>query len=54
MLGYTSASELLGRNAHALIRHTRADGEAYPKDESRVFRAIVETNQGQAPSLRRR
>lgn len=42
MLGYASVTELLGRNAHALIRHTRADGEAYPKDESRVFRAIAE------------
>jgi two-component system, cell cycle sensor histidine kinase and response regulator CckA len=42
MLGYASASELLGRNAHALIRHTRADGAAYPKEESRVFRAIAE------------
>jgi two-component system, cell cycle sensor histidine kinase and response regulator CckA len=42
MLGYSRAPELLGRNAHDLIRHTRADGEAYPKDESRVFRAIAE------------
>jgi two-component system cell cycle sensor histidine kinase/response regulator CckA len=42
MLGYAGSGELLGRNAHALIRHTRPDGEAYPMDESGVFRAIRE------------
>jgi two-component system cell cycle sensor histidine kinase/response regulator CckA len=42
MLGYASADELLGRNAHALIRHTRADGDSYPMDESGVFRAVRE------------
>jgi two-component system cell cycle sensor histidine kinase/response regulator CckA len=42
MLGYASARELLGRNAHTSIRHTRADGESYPMDESGVFRAIRE------------
>jgi two-component system cell cycle sensor histidine kinase/response regulator CckA len=42
MLGYSSARELLGRNAHTLVRHTRADGESYPMDESGVFRAIRE------------
>ena len=42
MLGYASSRGLLGRNAHALIHHTRADGESYPMDESGVFRAIRE------------
>ena len=42
MLGYASARELLGRNAHTLIRHTRAGGKSYPMDESGVFRAIRE------------
>jgi two-component system cell cycle sensor histidine kinase/response regulator CckA len=42
MLGYADRGELLGRNAHALIHHTRGDGEAYPMEESGVFRAIRE------------
>jgi PAS domain S-box-containing protein len=42
MLGYAGSGELLGRNAHALIHHTRADGESYPMDESGVFRAARE------------
>jgi two-component system cell cycle sensor histidine kinase/response regulator CckA len=42
MLGYSSARELVGRNAHALISHTRLDGEPYPMAESGVFRAIRE------------
>jgi PAS domain S-box-containing protein len=42
MLGYARAGELLGRNAHTLVRHTRAGGRSYPMDESGVFRAIRE------------
>jgi two-component system, cell cycle sensor histidine kinase and response regulator CckA len=42
MLGYAGVGELLGRNAHDLIHHTRADGESYPMDESGVFLAIRE------------
>jgi PAS domain S-box-containing protein len=42
LLGYAGARELLGRYAHTLVRHTRADGESYPMDESGVFRAIRE------------
>ncbi len=42
MLRYASAAEILGRNAHSLIRHTRPDGEPYRTDESGVFRAIQE------------
>jgi PAS domain S-box-containing protein len=42
MLGYAGSGELLGRNAHALIHHTLADGESYPMDESGVFRAVRE------------
>ncbi len=30
ILGYGSAADLLGRNMHALIHHTRPDGSAYP------------------------
>ena len=33
MLGFTRY-EVLGRNMHKLVHHTRADGSAYPEDES--------------------
>ena len=42
MLGYSNVTDLLGRNAHELIHHTRADGAPYPTHESRVFRALKE------------
>ncbi len=48
MLGYAGAGELLGRNAHALVHHTRADGESYPMDESGVFRALRENRSSHA------
>ncbi len=31
LLGYYSAQSLLGKNMHALIHHTRADGDPYPE-----------------------
>ena len=39
MLGYTSEAELLGRDIHALINHSRADGRPYPASESNVYHA---------------
>ena len=33
MLGYEAADELLGRNMHAQIHHTRPDGSAFPQSE---------------------
>lgn len=33
LLGYDSASEIIGRNSHALSHHTRADGTPYPEAE---------------------
>jgi len=35
MLGYRQ-EEILGRNMHDLIHHTKADGSAYPKEESPI------------------
>lgn len=35
MLGYRQ-DEILGRNMHELIHHTRVDGSAYPKEESPI------------------
>jgi len=39
MLGYERESELLGRDIHAVIHHSRADGQPYPSNESNVYRA---------------
>ncbi|WP_213806214.1 PAS domain S-box protein [Granulicella sp. dw_53] len=39
MLGY-KPSEMLGCNAHALIHHTRADGSAYPPEDSPIRNSL--------------
>ena len=44
ILGFTR-EELLGRNAHEAIHHTRKDGSAYPVQECPIFRAF-HTGQG--------
>lgn len=41
MLGYEDAGEVLGRNMHGLMHHTRSDGSPYPVQECRVHEAIV-------------
>jgi len=40
LLGYSDASELVGKNIHAFIHHTRADGSACPEDECRIYGAF--------------
>jgi PAS domain S-box-containing protein len=40
MLGYSCAEELLGRNMHALIHHTRADGRPLEREDCRIYRAF--------------
>ena len=45
LLGYADPSQLLGRNMHALVHHTRKDGTPYPVEECRIFRAFLQ-NQG--------
>ena len=42
MLGYQDQSELLRKNMHALMHHTRADGTPYPTEECRVYKAFRE------------
>ena len=42
MLGYDSADELIGRNLHDVIHHSRADGSPYPVEECRIFRCFRE------------
>jgi PAS domain S-box-containing protein len=43
-LGYQNASELLGKNMHAVIHHSRVDGSAYPLDECRIYKAFQQGN----------
>jgi PAS domain S-box-containing protein len=40
MLGYGSDQELLGKNMHQLIHHTRPNGEPYPVDECLIYQAF--------------
>ena len=40
MLGYGTAAELLGKNMHELIHHTKADGSAYPVAECSIYQAF--------------
>lgn len=42
LLGYDSDAELLGKNMHELIHHTRPNGEPYPEHECRIYQAIQE------------
>ena len=51
LLGYADPSQLLGRNMHDLMHHTRRDGTPYPVEECRIFRAF---RQNQGSSCRRR
>lgn len=41
MLGYNDQSELLGKNMHEQIHHTREDGTPFPVHECRIFNAFV-------------
>jgi two-component system, sensor histidine kinase and response regulator len=41
MLGYESADDLLGRNMHALIHHSHADGSPYPVAQCRIYTAFL-------------
>ena len=40
LLGYSQDDEVLGKNMHALIHHTREDGTAYPAEECRIYEAF--------------
>ncbi|HMD38025.1 MAG TPA: CHASE4 domain-containing protein [Candidatus Acidoferrum sp.] len=40
--GYEDAADLLGKQAHGLIHHTRADGSSYPLEECPVVRSFHE------------
>jgi len=40
VLGFGSDEDLLGRNMHELVHHTRPNGEPYPMAECRIFQAF--------------
>ena len=40
MLGYNNQSELLGKNMHWQIHHTRRDGRPLPAEECKIFKAF--------------
>ena len=42
LLGYGSDEDLLGRNMHQVIHHTRPNGEPYPVQECRIYQAYRE------------
>lgn len=42
ILGYDDVSQLLGKNMHTLIHHTRKDGTPYPEEECKIFEAFRE------------
>ncbi|MFQ5967150.1 MAG: adenylate/guanylate cyclase domain-containing protein [Acidimicrobiia bacterium] len=42
LLGYDSDADLLGRNMHELVHHTRPNGDPYPMAECRIFQAFRE------------
>jgi PAS domain S-box-containing protein len=44
-LGYECLDEVLGKNMHSLIHHTRADGARYPAEECGVHR-VTRTGEG--------
>ena len=39
-LGYSQPGELLGKNMHFLMHHTRPDGTPYPIEHCRIFKAF--------------
>ncbi|KKL50021.1 hypothetical protein LCGC14_2309670, partial [marine sediment metagenome] len=40
ILGYKSEKDLIGKNMHELIHHTRADGTEYPGVECKIYKAL--------------
>jgi PAS domain S-box-containing protein len=40
LLGYCEPTQVLGKNLHALIHHTRQDGTPYPVEECHIYEAF--------------
>ncbi|MEW6164678.1 MAG: ATP-binding protein [Pseudomonadota bacterium] len=41
MLGYADESELIGKDMHATMHHSRPDGSPYPLDECPIHRSVI-------------
>ena len=41
LLGYDKEAELIGKNLHEMIHHTRADGSPYPSEDCRICHAYL-------------
>ena len=41
LLGYQDPVELIGKNIHNIMHHTRPDGTSYPSDECRIYSALL-------------
>lgn len=39
MMGYESAGDVVGKNVHKLIHHTRADGKPHPEENCQIYEA---------------
>ena len=39
LLGYPEAADLLGKNMHAMLHHSRVDGTPYPMEQCRIYEA---------------
>jgi PAS domain S-box-containing protein len=40
LLGYTKSEDMLGKNMHALVHHSHADGSLYPNEQCQIYVAI--------------
>jgi PAS domain S-box-containing protein len=49
LMGYESREEVLGKNAHDLLHHTRPDGRPYPAEESPLGYALLNGKKFHAP-----
>jgi len=45
LLGYENESQLLGKNLHELIHHTRTDGSPYPAQDCKICHAYIYNSQ---------
>ncbi len=41
MLGYETQDNLLGKNMHGLIHHTRVSGSPYPVEDCQIYKAFI-------------
>ncbi|WP_455205690.1 PAS domain S-box protein [Kaarinaea lacus] len=46
ILGYKTESELIGKEIHGLIHHSRSDGTLYPKNECKIYLALINESSG--------